>query len=417
MLLREHLEEYKKDQLLQEARSFEISKCSGLRKAELIERIMEVFCSEDMLRNRLACLTQEQMMLFRRACGTPQDISINEVVDSMQMCLYWLGTFEEETDRFCVFEEVADAFKCIDDEAFRSDQYKKGWMMKCVHFFINYYGIAPVEVIYQLYKLKVRDSIDDMIKMLWEMPVDIVESCILSMEMMGLQEWPKTDPLYSERGLLIHLPILESKEMGSLLDAQMDKSFYIPSVQQIEEMCRSGYEESSLVYGKLQSFLRKKLGLSYEQAVTWCARVWANSYEGESPADVIRDMTEAEVAFSSEKQINEFLQLLMDAHNNTRLKENRGHKPCELMHKGLAGGMPTIVPASSQAAELLREAGPQLSEMGIPYDIEGDSDVMETLLYPNGMTGKTVKVEKRIYPNDPCPCGSGKKYKKCCGRK
>ena len=23
----------------------------------------------------------------------------------------------------------------------------------------------------------------------------------------------------------------------------------------------------------------------------------------------------------------------------------------------------------------------------------------------------------KIYPNDPCPCGSGKKYKKCCGRK
>lgn len=23
---------------------------------------------------------------------------------------------------------------------------------------------------------------------------------------------------------------------------------------------------------------------------------------------------------------------------------------------------------------------------------------------------------KKIYPNDPCPCGSGKKYKKCCGR-
>ena len=27
------------------------------------------------------------------------------------------------------------------------------------------------------------------------------------------------------------------------------------------------------------------------------------------------------------------------------------------------------------------------------------------------------KAEKKIYPNDPCPCGSGKKYKQCCGRK
>ena len=23
----------------------------------------------------------------------------------------------------------------------------------------------------------------------------------------------------------------------------------------------------------------------------------------------------------------------------------------------------------------------------------------------------------KVYPNDPCPCGSGKKYKQCCGRK
>ena len=26
------------------------------------------------------------------------------------------------------------------------------------------------------------------------------------------------------------------------------------------------------------------------------------------------------------------------------------------------------------------------------------------------------RAEKKVYPNDPCPCGSGKKYKKCCGR-
>lgn len=29
---------------------------------------------------------------------------------------------------------------------------------------------------------------------------------------------------------------------------------------------------------------------------------------------------------------------------------------------------------------------------------------------------KPIVKEKKIYPNDPCPCGSGKKYKKCCGR-
>ena len=30
--------------------------------------------------------------------------------------------------------------------------------------------------------------------------------------------------------------------------------------------------------------------------------------------------------------------------------------------------------------------------------------------------GPVKRVEKKVYPNDPCPCGSGLKYKNCCGR-
>ena len=39
-------------------------------------------------------------------------------------------------------------------------------------------------------------------------------------------------------------------------------------------------------------------------------------------------------------------------------------------------------------------------------------------LYKEQKKSGTVKREsKKIYPNDTCPCGSGKKYKKCCMRK
>ena len=37
-------------------------------------------------------------------------------------------------------------------------------------------------------------------------------------------------------------------------------------------------------------------------------------------------------------------------------------------------------------------------------------------LYRAQKASGTVRNEKKIYPNDPCPCGSGKKYKKCCGK-
>lgn len=416
MLLREYLTEYTKEELLDQARSFEIRKCSGLRKADLIDRIVDTFCTEEMLRIRLACLTKEQMDLFRKACISPTTVSVNEVVDAMQLYRYWIGYFEEPTDRFCVFEDVAVAFSKVDDESFRRKQCRKGWMVKCIHFFIQYYGIAPIEVIYEMYRQKVKCSIDEMIEMLWEMPVDIVESCLFTMDRIGMKGWPKENPLYSEKGIFVHLQLFEDEEFDCLLRQQKDKDFYIPSAQQIDEICRIGYEASSSEYKKLESFFIKKLRLPYEQAVTWCLQVWENSYEGESPLKIINKMTEANIEFE-EKMINELLELVMAAHNNTRMKENRGYKSSEMARKMPIDKMPTIVSASSKAAAILMDAAPQLQAMGVPVDLNGNTDVIHTTMFPRGLSEEPIRVEKKICPNDPCPCGSGKKYKKCCGKK
>ncbi|GAA6285403.1 hypothetical protein ABID24_003615 [Blautia caecimuris] len=415
MFLREYLTKYTKEELLDQARSFEIKKCSGLRKADLIDRIVDTFCAEEMLRSRLACLTKEQMDLFRKACISPTAVSVNEVVDAMQLYRYWIGYFENPTDRFCVFEDVAVAFSKIDDKAFQLKQCRKGWLVKCIHFFIQYYGIAPIEVIYEMYRQKVKDSIDEMIEILWEMPVDIVESCLFTMDKLGMEGWPKENPLYSEKGIFVHLQLFENEEFAYLLRQQMDKDFYIPSAQQIDEICRTGYEASSSEYKKLESFFIKKLRLPYEQAVTWCLQVWANSYEGESPSKIINKMTEVNIVFE-EKMINELLELLVAAHNNTRMKENRGYKPSEIARKMPIDKMPTIVPASSKAAAILKDAAPQLQAMGVPVDLNRNTDVIQTTMFPRGLNEEPIRVEKKIYPNDPCPCGSGKKYKKCCGK-
>jgi hypothetical protein len=37
-------------------------------------------------------------------------------------------------------------------------------------------------------------------------------------------------------------------------------------------------------------------------------------------------------------------------------------------------------------------------------------------LYKEQKSSTTIVKPDKVYPNDPCPCGSGKKYKKCCGK-
>ena len=53
------------------------------------------------------------------------------------------------------------------------------------------------------------------------------------------------------------------------------------------------------------------------------------------------------------------------------------------------------------------------------YNLEQWNDIFDEetrkALYKEQKSSTTIVKEAKIYPNDPCPCGSGKKYKKCCG--
>ena len=76
------------------------------------------------------------------------------------------------------------------------------------------------------------------------------------------------------------------------------------------------------------------------------------------------------LVFSSEKAVRDFTPMIISLSNHTRMAPNCGYTPIEL-------------------AEQRRVLS----------------------------LNKPVKKMQKVYPNDPCPCGSGKKYKKCCGRK
>ena len=54
------------------------------------------------------------------------------------------------------------------------------------------------------------------------------------------------------------------------------------------------------------------------------------------------------------------------------------------------------------------------------YNLEEWNDIFDEdtrkALYKEQKVSATIVKEAKIYPNDPCPCGSGKKYKNCHGR-
>ena len=59
----------------------------------------------------------------------------------------------------------------------------------------------------------------------------------------------------------------------------------------------------------------------------------------------------------------------------------------------------------------------------IEMQLSSFNDSMEQVDYYNDLYDdfrmpiqQPIVKAAKVYPNDPCPCGSGKKYKKCCGR-
>ncbi len=82
-----------------------------------------------------------------------------------------------------------------------------------------------------------------------------------------------------------------------------------------------------------------------------------------------------------------------------------------------------IAAARRLAAEKAQGAAEAENEEAVDDDVLKKAMQREQVAKPTATSGdgtdsvnKTIRKGKKIGRNDPCPCGSGKKYKKCCGR-
>jgi len=65
-----------------------------------------------------------------------------------------------------------------------------------------------------------------------------------------------------------------------------------------------------------------------------------------------------------------------------------------------------------QRVSLIHEAA---DGMGMSGAVGQESD-MQKASKERSRKKQPIRVEQKVGPNDPCPCGSGKKYKKCHGK-
>ena len=127
------------------------------------------------------------------------------------------------------------------------------------------------------------------------------------------------------------------------------------------------------------------------------------------------------VRLRSQRDAERFVALYSAFHNTTRMPCNHGHTPVEIRQmtpseqrlQSLSLG-PNIR-KSLQTGEMdIEDFRRQILTMEMPNEAIR-SDLLKQLADIKPPAPRPEK-QKKVGRNDPCPCGSGKKYKRCCGK-
>ncbi|MNJ40716.1 hypothetical protein D3C77_356160 [compost metagenome] len=168
-------------------------------------------------------------------------------------------------------------------------------------------------------------------------------------------------------------------ELEELLIQIKDKPQYVPERNELLKYADEFYFEMTPQLMKLRAYILKEICRDTEMVDDLIDDIQLACTMEATPQDLIFEFERRDLQFQSMEQADIIVALMNDVYNHTRLWIHGGHTPFEMNR--LKGNIP------------LRSANRPLS----------------------ALNKNQVSVTK-IGRNEPCPCGSGFKYKKCCGK-
>lgn len=204
--------------------------------------------------------------------------------------------------------------------------------------------------------------------------------------LLALKRLAKTDDVeYSIAGDIISGPEFQpdfddyEENVKAIRASQKSKPRYLPDKEEFLRYVDGAYREPEKPYADLKAHILKHKLTTRGEGIDGVDGDLIDLHEmiqfGVGSTDEFDYFTERGYKFKGIDDINEFALLVMNAHNNTRMYDNNGFTPSEIFEKF---ERPKLNPLPKE-----------------PFKVE---------------------MAPKIGRNDPCPCGSGLKYKKCCGK-
>ncbi len=331
-------------------------------KAAMAYDLARHLLEPDVMRARLLELSESELDTFEAAISKERFVPTQEewykLIRAFKLC--YLAKFTNK--KVEVPADAAAVYEIICRKGYREYHRKARWLLDCLHTFAILYAVGSVNLLYKLYSR--ADS--------FEASREEFDTILAR-----IPEWQNPCRKIGKR--IVDKDAVRNEIYKRIEERRRDVPYYVPTKEEILEYSENGYPAADENYRKLSDFLRRELNIEEEECENLCYETFHILRMGGMLSDVMECINGMDVVFTSQKQAERFAGLIVDLTNHTRMYELKGHTPVEM--RAFARNTPAnVIPMMSKAG--------------------GD-----------GKNGA-----RKIYPNDPCPCGSGKKYKKCCER-
>lgn len=341
-----------------------MAKAKGLKgytkktKDELIKDISVSVLEKEFFEYLILVLNKEAWSLYKEVVkkGYMRTLGVNPIDFAVMGSMSYLYV-EEQNEKVCLIipEEVKPLYNELVEDGILERKARHDLINYYARAAVNLYGVIRQEELASIFNSQNKEALTEN-----EMFDALLKQIYFYSNYCFWEDYIVHDEF--EDG--------DFKEVSMLLNEIGNKPRYIPVKEEFLRYADDDYFEKTKEIQALRAFFIKESGVDASVADEILIEIHY-AFLVQTGLQEVFDILENYNVFIDENKLNKLVELITQCSNNTRLWENNGHTPNELF--------------KINKKRLIQA------------------------------TSNNNKIEK-IGRNDPCPCGSGKKYKKCCGK-
>lgn len=363
--LPEILQSLTKSRLSSLAAANQISGRSKMKKEELADALSAYLTDPEQLRPIVMATDADEWALLEKVMNEPsiQDntLPFGHYANFLERGLVF-SFFNEGKLHVLMPEEIKAAASQIGLSELKKEHGSKQEVYDYIAAAAHLYGVIKLDKLVQVYNSQHEESITK----------EELAACAGEMGGRGQNILLAGDVLYN--GLIAGSA--DENKLAELAEGLDDKPFYVPEKEELLRYADMGYFEMTPQLEELQAFVLNNMCKDAERVEHLLDDIQWACVQKSPMQELINQFDRHKIPFKTPVHAQRVISLLAEVYNNTRMWANAGHTLVEL------SAMNAIDP-----------------EKGLVRLVD-ESD-------------NTVP---KVGRNEPCPCGSGLKYKKCHGK-